>query len=323
MTPALLAIAIGLFATEPHLGTLDPAGAPRPVLDGHLVLTVPANAADAPGAKRDDETRLVIDAGEERLEIRASELFAIAGDDFAAAATRVVRGWGKEAAEHVVAPLSLASGLRAVDVVPAAPDVKPTGAFVRGMFVASPDGTAQYLEARVNARGARDFAGADKLAAAVLRSAAAGAQWNPLARSPVRLATPDPALTLFGTVPVSTGMTVQRESDRTVHRVQTMAPLGQNAPSLTVTLARDARYLHDRLARADIKVETTEGKLFSKKVLWHAWSNREGKQHLEAIVTIGTPERPLTAHILVLHRGDADALRAVAEALTLERRPSL
>lgn len=318
MQAALLALAL-LAADSTHLGTLSGADAARPVLDGHLVLRVPATAADAPGAKRSDDTRLVIDAGEERLEIRASELWSTAGDDFGAAAARVVKGWGGEASDWVVAPFALESGLKAVEVVPAAPDKRPTGAFVRGMFVASPDGTAQYLEARVNAVGAKDFTGADGLATRVLRSAAPGSHVPPLGRATLRLVTLDPRITLFARVPESTASTVQRESDRVVHRIQPVVALGENAPSLTITFAKDARYLHDRLAR-DAKPSIREGTLLGKKVFWHAWTTREGKQHLEAIVTLGDSERPLSAHVLVLHRGDPDAMKSIAESLLLERR---
>lgn len=318
---ALFAPAIALAADRPHLGALGPAAdAARPILDGHLVLRVPASTADAPGAKRSDDTRLVIDAGQERLEIRASELWSTAGDDFAEAATRVVRGWGREASEWLVAPLALESGLRAVEVVPATPDKRPTGAFVRGMFVASPDGTAQYLEARVNAVGAKDFSGADRLATRVLRSAAAGSHPARLERATLRLVTPDPDVTLFGAIPAKTAATLQREGDRTVHRIQPVVSLGENAPSLTLTFAKDARYLHDRLARG-VSPEIREGTLLGKKVFWHAWSTREGKQHLEAIVTLGDAARPLSAHVLVLHRGEPEAMQALAQALRLERRP--
>ena len=46
-------------------------------------------------------------------------------------------------------------------------------------------------------------------------------------------------------------------------------------------------------------------------------------QHLEALVTLGTSAQPLTAHVLVLHRADegADAMRALAESMLVERRP--
>lgn len=325
MKPGLLLAAVVLFAAEgPRLKSVAGPDVARTLLDGRLVVRAPAISAEATGPVRSDDSRLVIDAGEERLEIRATELFALAGADFAGAATRVVKSWGGESSEYLVAPFELASGLRGVEVVPSTPDRRPTGAFVRGLFVASADGTVQYLEARANAPGARDFAAADALATRVLRSAAAGNR--ALVRSGVtcRLATPDPAVTVFAKVPegIATGM--QRERDRSIHRFQPVVALGENTPSLSVTFAKDARYLHDRLSRG-IQPSVKEGTLFGQKVLWHAWSSprESGKQHLEALVTLGTPERPLTAHVLVLHRGDeqVDVMRSVAESMLAERRP--
>ena len=311
-------------AEAPHLGTLA-ADVSRTVLDGRLALRVPAIAADAPGPERNDETRIFVDAGEERLEIRATELFALAGDDFAAAAARVVKSWGRESAAYRVAPLPLGSGLRGAEVVPAEPDRRPTGAFVRGLFVASADGSVQYLEARANAPGARDFAGADALASNILRSVAPGARSLSRDAATSRLTTPLRAVTVFVDVPEGMGTAFQRERDRTVHRFHAPAGLGENAPSLTITFAKDARYLHDRLSR-EIRPTTREGTIFGQKVLWHAWSTSRaetGKQHLEALVTLGTPGEPLTAHVLVLHRADegADAMRALVESMRVERRP--
>lgn len=321
---ALAVPAIAFAADAPRLGTLAGPDAARPLLDGRLVLRVPAIAKTATGPVRSDDSRLVIDAGEERLEIHATELFALAGADFAESATRVVQGWNRGATEHLVAPIALASGLRGVDVVPATPDRRPTGAFVRGLFVASPDGTVQYLEARANAPGARDFAAADALAARVLRSASAGTR--SLVRTAVtcRLTTPNADLTVFAKVPAGIATGLQHETDRSVHRFQPVVALGENAPSLTVTFAKDARYLHDRLNRG-IKPKVEAGTLVGQKVLWHSWSapREAAKQHLEALVTLGTPAHPLTAHVLVLHRGgdQADALRAIAESMIAERRP--
>lgn len=312
----------------PRLGTLN-ADVRRTILDGRLALRVPASTMEAPAPARSDETRLFVDAGEERLEIRATELFAIAGADFAAAATRVVKSWGRESASYLVAPLPLGAGLRGVEVVPAEPDRRPTGAFVRGLFVASADGSVQYLEARANAPGARDFAGTDALASSILRSAAPGTRTLSRTAATVRLATPLPELTVFFDVPTDTAAAFQREKDRTVHRIQPFAGLGENAPNLTITFAKDGRYLHDRLGR-DVRPAIREGKIFGQKVLWHAWSSGAGtalaegkKQHLEALITLGTPSRPLTAHVLVLHREDGgdEALRALVESMRLERRP--
>jgi len=326
VTRLALALAATIFAApdSAHLGTLR-ADASRSVLDGRLSLRVPAIAADAAGPVRNDDTRLTVDAGEERLEIRATELFALAGDDFAAAATRVVKGWGGESAGFLVAPLALGSGLRGIEVVPETPDRRPTGAFVRGLFVASADGSVQYLEARANAPGARDFAGADALASTILRSAAPGTRSLARAAATYRLTTPVRDITVFANVPAGIGAAYQRERDRSVHRFHALAGLGENAPSLTLTFAKDAGYLHDRLNR-DIEPKISGGKIFGQRVFWHAWSASRGdtgKQHLEAIVTLGTPAAPLSAHVLVLHRedGGGDAMRALVESMLIERRP--
>lgn len=321
---ALLGVAMLGAPETPHLGTLT-ADVSRSVLDGRLALRVPANAIEAPGPARNDDTRLFVDAGEERLEIRATELFALAGEDFAAAASRVVKGWGRESAGYLVAPIPLGSGLRGAEVVPAEPDRRPTGAFVRGMFVASADGSVQYLEARANAPGARDFAGADALASSILRSVGPGSRTPARTAATCRLTTPLREITVFANVPEGIGTAFQRERDRTVHRFHALAGLGENAPSLTVTFAKDAGYLHDRLSR-DIEPKISGGKIFGQKVFWHAWSASRGdtgKQHLEAIVTLGTPSAPLSAHVLVLHREDegADAMRALVESMLVERRP--
>lgn len=336
---ALSAIAIPPAAADrtgpASLAALDRTSARRAVLGGRLSVEAPLAAVEAPGPARTDETRLDVQAGTERVEVRIAELFALAPavsgtagkGVFAEAVGRLVASWESPIPAYRVHEIVLASGLVAIEITPVDPKPSPTSSFLRAMYVQHPDGTVQFLEARANASAyAQSAREADAIAATVLHSAAPGKRrLFPLPVS-YRLSTPHPGVTVFAEVPESLAGSVQREGGRAVHRFVGVTPLGEPAPSVTITFARNGSYLHERLGR-DTRPKFTQSTVLGEKALWHSWGKKRAggaiQEHLEALVTLGDSENPLVAHVVVLHKGEtqAAAMRAFVESMRVERRP--
>ena len=110
------------------------------------------------------ETRVVVDAGDERLVLMAKEMFALGGDDFAKDVRALVDEWEKslKSAYRVEPVTSPAKGLSAVAVIPTAPPDRSRSddaVFVEGVFVASTDRTIQSVDVYANPAAAKDLAG--------------------------------------------------------------------------------------------------------------------------------------------------------------------
>lgn len=315
------------------LASLDRTAVRRAVLDGRLLIETPIAAVDAPGPVRSDETRIDVQAGAERLELRIADLYALApavsgtASAFSEAVRVLVAAWDSPIPAYRVEEIVLASGLPAIEITPVDPKPSPTSSFLRAMYVQHPDGTVQFLEARANAAawaaGSRE---ADRIAASVFHSAAPGPRRLFPLPTTYRLSTPHAGVTVFAEVPASLVGAVQRESSRVVHRFLPVAPLGDSTATLTITFARNGSYLHERLGR-DTRPKFRETTVLGQKALWHSWGKKQPsgtiQDHLEALVTLGDNENPLVAHVVILHDDaeEAESLRAFVESLRVERRP--
>ncbi len=143
------------------LGPLQPTGK-IDLLAGRLVIRMPAEARlearrasimAAPTAAA-DESRVVLDAGPERLVLMANELFALAGPRLEETVKKeAAEQWSGKDASFSVERLAV-KGLQVFALLPSALKVRGDAALVLAAYVGSPDGTVQLLRLFVNPPGA-------------------------------------------------------------------------------------------------------------------------------------------------------------------------
>jgi len=258
------------------------------------------------------ETRVVFDAGQERLVLMVNESFAFAGDDFEKEVRDWVTKWkGKYRIELIQLPTK---GLKTVFVIPlAAPDHTRSddATFVEGVFVESDDRTIQSLDVYVNAAAEKDLEGCKALARQILLCVAPGEKKLKLTAGERRLSTISKDLEISVTVPKNMAATKQGASDFLVHRLIAVGRLGADSGSIGIYVGNHPRF--------DAGAKSSEGMMFGKKVEWHSFRQGRG---VEALCELPTPANPsLFAHFWVQAPDDArlGELKQVAETMKLMR----
>lgn len=309
--------------TAPNAIARKPLSAtPTSLLNGRLTIRVPEGAKieardvsvmAAPEAD-EDETRVVLNAGGERLVIMVHELFGLASDDFERDVRVTVAGWGDKAAQYRFAHSSL-KGVRAIAVLPAPGSSQGTDAiFVRGLFVALPDGTVQTVFVYVNPQAARDLTGCSTAAERILATLAPGPRKLRLDAGKRTLATLSPDAEIVVTVPKNIVVTTQNGPDFLVQRLKVVGWLGKSSDMIGFYLGH-----HPSFEKGE---KLTDGTLFGRKVVWQA--RREG-QGLEALVALprasGAPDY---AHVWIIATSEdrLAAMKSIAESMKLAKKPS-
>jgi len=259
-----------------------------------------------------EETRVVVEAGNEKLVLMTYELFAQAGADFEAAAKKDLHRFGNPAPTMAVEPLVLTNGgaLRALSLTPASIDATKEAVLTLGLYVAQPDDTVQLLVFYFNPAAAKDAAGCAALAKKIAATVEAGKTTLPTRGGPRPLSD---GLTV--TLPVGYIATQQEGPDFAVHRIRKLSPLGDDAPVLGVYIGNHPAYHHTRLEGAPVKVQKRPGKLFGKPIAWDTW-DKDGVSTREAIVALPAPSN-LKIHVFFAGPSAAanDELERVAETL--------
>jgi hypothetical protein len=264
------------------------------------------------GAPKSDqhETRVVCDAGQERLVLMAHELFAFAGDDF----EKDVKGWVAQwRGKYKVEPCPLlVKALKAVAVIPVNdPDHSRSddATFLAGIFVESGDRTIQSLDVYVNAAGEKDLAHARTIAHQILSSVAPGKKALRLEAGERRLSANSADLEIAVRVPKDTVATTQVGADFLVHRLITLGRLGADSGSILIYVGGAPDYQPGP--------KKGDGILVGKKVEWHSWPGGQGLQTLCELPIPG--DHHDYAHIIIQAPNDAHlrSLRVAAESMKL------
>ena len=290
------ALVVGLAAgpaAAGKLGTLALEEKPTALLGGRIEARLPvgariearqANVAPA-NTLAEEETRVVVDAGGERMMILAYELFARSTAD--ALEPAVKARW---ADRYAIEPKALPSGRRAVLISPKGPpDPKREAWLALGEYVLHTDGTVQMVSYFLNPDAAKDVAGATALARRVADTVAPG---------PKRLATSAGERSFRGVqdtdkvvlvVPEGTVDTHQQAPDFAMHYFRILPKLGDGVPVLGIYVGKRPLYLHvqeDAAAKGGSKLTVTKKKadlLGTAGAEWHRWASG-GVEHAEAIV---------------------------------------
>jgi hypothetical protein len=148
----------------PEVSLLDGRLHMRPI-EGARVEPRPWNVMSAPEPEA-AESRLYLDAGNDKIVVMVYELFARAGDDVEA---QVRRDAERSFGGRVERSIALGDGLRGYQVVPDAIDTSREAVFTYALYTISPDDTVQVLAFYVSPSLGRD--GRDACLSLALRSA--------------------------------------------------------------------------------------------------------------------------------------------------------
>src|SRR5262249_41634727 len=141
------------------------------------------------GTSIEEETRAVFRDGDVRFVLVAREMFALAGDDFAAQVHAMVAQEGPAHTAARIDPLALGGGAQGFRVTPALSAGSQLGNYVMRTWVALADGTVQHLSFFVNQAAMRHAGTYQALAERVVASIQPGRLALPRAAGPRRLDT--------------------------------------------------------------------------------------------------------------------------------------
>ena len=296
------------------------------VLDGRLTVRMPQ--VDHPDdlldftfwESEDVQTTLAFDSGEERLVLRAREVFAMAGDDLSDDVVRWIPSWGEGAkARYRVEPVELAAkGLKAVSVTPLSPDYSRLHdhAFIEGLVVETPDRTIRTIDVYANRTAARDPEACRSLAHKILVTVALGPKTLQLGAGVRRLEfSEEEGLYISMTVPQGVATTREMNIDFLIYRVIVLGPLGSDSGRLGMYIGNHPSFQPGK--------SVGKGTLFGKQVEWYL----DGKGNLEALCVIpnidGNVLGRTKSHIWIYAPSNSqrEALKRVAESIKLVEGP--
>jgi hypothetical protein len=304
--------------TTEGIGKSKLAEKPVEVLGGRLSVRMPHGARVearpfpimAAPESEEHETRVIFDAGQERLVLMAHESFALAGDNFEKEMSEWVAKWR---AKYEIERFPLAvGGLKAVAVIPVNdPDRSRSddATFVEGVFVQSEDRTIQSLDVYVNAAAENDLKECKALAQQILRSVAPGKKRLDMTAGERRLFAYTKEWEIAVTVPKNTVKTTQVGPDFLVHRLTVLGPLGSDSGGILIYVGGAPNF--------EPGVKKGEAMIFGKKVEWYSLAEGEG---LQALCDLPIPDKHgLKSHIIVRapHEARLKALKQAAETLKL------
>ncbi len=278
-----------------ELGKLTLKDEPLKVLRGRMTVRVPAAAKIEPRSAPDgaaaapspaEETRIVLDAGRERLILIVTETFLWADKDFGERVAKLFP-------DGIVAPMSKdGPDPKSYLIIPKEPKPGATATLAAMALAVLPDKTVVELDAYVNAEARRDLPGCTKLATAILSSAAAGDV--PLDRKGgVRQVPLELGKGIEVTVPPDWVMTAGAGPDFSVYYLRPISPFGSSPPEVMLYVGEHPSELHTRQPEGGGKKPAfteSDGLLLGKRQRWFSWTTGSGadvRQHAEAVAEAG------------------------------------
>ena len=294
---------------------LDPT--PTSLLSGRLTVRMPPGARPEPRRtsimagpeSAEEETRVILDHGPERLVVIAYELFALGAPDFERGVRADLATAFREPRPSLARLVLPAPGVQLFEVLPPKLDTASEAVLIEGLYVANPDGTVQYLAFHVNppaASGASGCTGLSEGTGIVAPKAGGAPSDAPVCRALVHriattLAVGTRQLSLRGgerrldlhvggaqlvaRLPPGVVMTAQDGPDFTVYRLTQLGPLGSPAASLGIYVGGNPSYQHKQ-QDAVAKVEMVKGKALGQAVEWQTWSQASGRAMAEVILPV-------------------------------------
>lgn len=250
------------------------------LLGDHLSATLPADMKIVPRRASvmaaensgEDETRGMLDDGKARFVMMAYETYSLAGSDVKAAVEADFKRGGHTGKLDA---LALPKPLVGFGHAPATVGKSAEANLAYAAWIASGDGSVQFVAFYVNPDGA-----------------AQGASWSALGKKIAATIAPgkrtlapkagDKTLDdLIVTVPDAWIVSAQPGPDFTVFHLRKLAVLGTDAPTCGVYIGGHPSRQHSQ-QDSKAKTATTSGKLFGAKVDWTTWTEG-GRSSTEAL----------------------------------------
>ena len=273
-------------ARDPSLEASSHAGQTRaattPLLADRLRIALPGEARVVPmphdlmaaPASDEDETRVVLEDGDERLVVFAEELYALAGADFLGSVRHFLAVADAGAPPRIERVAEVAAPLQAISARPAQPrEIGEDTVLLSALYVAQGEGPVEGLTFAVNEAGRRHSERWASVAERIARSVTPGSAALSLAAGPRKLGWPHEAPSLQVTVPAGYAATIQPGPDFIVFHLRRLAPLGELSPALGI-------YLGDHPQTQQTSEATpagaVSGTLLGRSVDWSTWTTPSG-----------------------------------------------
>jgi hypothetical protein len=294
-----LALIFAMPADAGELAKLKPGSKTTSLLAGRLTVKVPDSAkviarrASIMAAEEatEEETRIVIDAGKERLVIMTWELFSLKGSDFSKRAGKYLKESLPEAERAKANIEHIAMAKTDPDVYALAPvshDLKREAIMVLSAVIGHPDGTVQFMAFYLNPKGATDIPGVTKLARSILGTLGSGKRRLGLAAGSRKLSAFEKSLEVQ--VPKNVAHAVQQGPDFLVHRLSPVAALNDARGSLGIYIGGHPSYQYKQrenrsMGKWKAQVTKKKSKLLGSEIEWHRW-DKDGWHTAEAILAL-------------------------------------
>src|ERR1035441_5781597 len=296
----------------PAPAEMELASEPVDLLAGRLATRVPTEGKTearrasimAAAESVEQESRIVLDYGPQKMVLMVSETFSRASSDFEAAVQKRMAPTSQK-----VAVWDLHSPLRGVAYWPNTTSWTAEANLVMGLYVLRPDRTVQHLAFYLNPAAAQDLGVWERLARKIAESVADGHN---------NLTTEAGELGIAGfvaTVPDGYAATNQRGPDFSVYHLHKITEFGDPESTLNIYTGN---YPHG-LANGP-QVRTSRTILLGAPAEWRETSRTENSETVisnEAILLIHGGMPALYAHIFLTSGNSAqmDELKRIAESL--------
>ncbi|WP_437529620.1 hypothetical protein WME79_48105 [Sorangium sp. So ce726] len=299
------------------------------LLSGRLAVRLPegariearARSVMAAAEPDEEETRVVLDAGDERFVLMAHELFALGGKD-PEGGVRAAMAADFPGGSATAEPLRLADEqLKAWAVFPGSANRGSVAIPVLGMYVLHPDGFVQRLAFYVNPPAAKDAAGCSALAAgaadlpeargelprctafarAIAATLSAGARRIDAGGGERSIKGQGSEDSFLVKVPAGASTTVQRGPDFTVHRVRLPVELGASQSAIGIYVGGHPSFQYNQ-NEAKVSPTPRPGKVFGKAMSWQVWPMSPTRVMAEAML----PHPKIKGLMVHLFAGAAD-----------------
>jgi hypothetical protein len=290
------------------LGQLELSNKPLELLNGRLMIRMPADAKlearheniMSAAESAEEESRIVLDAGEERLVVMAYELFNLAGKDFEKQVRRMVGTWAMYGAT-----IEARKG-RGFLISPAKLDLDKTAVLVLVVVMNHEDGLVQLVEFFVNPKAGADMSGCVKLSRTIAATIAPGGKVLDLEGGPREIGA------FMVVVPDGYAVTAQPGPDFAIYRLHKVVPLGEPSSQLGVYVGDYPSYHHEH---EEVKFTKLKGQLLGADVEWHVWSAEKIVHHEVIAPYTSADGRMLHIFLSSSSTHDITEMHAIAESL--------
>jgi hypothetical protein len=290
------------------LGQLELTDQPLELLNGRLTIRMPADARVearrenimSAAESADEESRIVLDVGEERLVVMAYELFKTASKYFEKQVKKMVGTWAMDGAT-----IEARKG-RGYLISPEKLDLAKTAVLVLCVVINNEYSLVQLVEFFVNPKAGADASGCVRLCRSIAATIATGGKMLEFKGGPRKIGT------FTAVVPDGYVLTAQPGPDFAVYRLHKVVPLGAPSSQFGVYIGDFPSYHHEH---ENVKLTKLKGQLLGADVEWHVWS-AEKVVHHEVIVPF-TSEGGRMLHIFLSSSSapDITEMHVIAESL--------